>query len=66
MAKRAKVVHRANAGASPGQNRDWEARDAMHTLRRAEEIKADKKLHTAAKACAKDEAHHLSKIARRK
>ncbi len=44
----------------------YAARDAMHTLKRAAEIKADPKLHAAAKEHARAEAHHLRKVAGRK
>lgn len=63
MAKR--KSHTANPTAMGKPDRAWEARDAMHTLRRAEEIKSDPKLHAAAKAHAKTEAHALRKIAGR-
>lgn len=44
----------------------YAAREAMHTLRRAAEIKADPKLHAAAKDHARMEASALKKVAGRK
>lgn len=50
----------------PTTDMDYRVHDAVHTLKRAEQIKADPKLHAAAKAHAKTEAAALSKIARKK
>lgn len=63
MAKRTK---NALAAAMPRTQNDWEVSDAVHTLRRAEQIKANPRLHAAAKAHAKQEASALAKIARKK
>lgn len=52
--------------AMPHSEQDYRVHDAVHTLKRAEQIKADPKLHAAAKAHAKQEAMALSKIARKK
>ena len=41
----------------------FRARDALHTLKRAEEIQRDKPLMRAVKACAKQEMKALSKLA---
>lgn len=52
--------------AMPAPMHDYEVSDAVHTLKRAEQIKANPKLHAAAKAHAKTEAMALQKIARKK
>lgn len=44
----------------------WKAQDALHTLHRAEEIKADKALMGHVKAHAKEQRAHLNKVIRRK
>ena len=44
----------------------WKAQDALHTLRRAEEIKSDKTLMHHVKHHAANERQHLNKIIRRK
>ena len=46
--------------ASPAS--DWQAHDDMHALKRAAEITADKQRHRAAKAEAKKQITHLSKV----
>lgn len=51
------------ASAAPKPDRKWEARDALHTLKRAEEIQRDKGLMRAVKQCAKDEMKALAKVA---
>lgn len=51
--------------AIPHTSRDYEVQDAVHTLKRAEAIKSDPKLHEAAKAHARMEAEHLRKVAGR-
>lgn len=43
----------------------YQVQEAVHTLRRAAEIKADPKLHAAAKHHARAEAHALKKVAGR-
>ena len=63
MARKAKNMLVA---AMPKTDMDYRVHDAVHTLKRAEQIKADPKLHAAAKAHAKQEAAALSKIARKK
>ena len=55
-----------SASTMPRTEQDYRVHDAVHTLKRAEQIKADPKLHAAAKAHAKQEAAALSKIARKK
>jgi hypothetical protein len=42
---------------------DWRAHDDMHALKRAEEIMADKGRHRAARAEAKRQITHLTKVA---
>lgn len=42
---------------------DYRAKDALHTLKRAEEIMSDKPLMKAVKACAKQEMKALAKVA---
>jgi hypothetical protein len=42
---------------------DWEAKDAMNTLQRADEIQANPGLHRAAKRHARKQARALKKIA---
>lgn len=42
---------------------DWEAKDAMHTLQRAEEIKDTPGLHKAAQRHAKKQVRALKRIA---
>lgn len=42
---------------------DWRAREDMHTLKRAAEIQADSKRHTAAKRHAAKEAAGYAKVA---
>lgn len=54
------------AAAMPQTDMDYRVHDAVHTLKRAEQIKAAPKLHAAAKAHAKSEAVALQKIARKK
>lgn len=54
------------AAAMPTTSHDYEVHDAVHTLKRAEQIKANPRLHAAAKAHAKTEAAALQKIARKK
>jgi hypothetical protein len=44
----------------------YKAQDALHTLRRAEEIKADPHLMGHVKAHARDQRDHLNKVIRRK
>lgn len=51
--------------AIPKTEHDYRVRDAVDTLKRAEQIKADPKLHAAAKAHALQEAQHLRKVAGR-
>lgn len=41
----------------------YEAKDALHTLKRAEEIMRNKPLMRAVKACAKQEMKALAKVA---
>ena len=62
----AKKANNALLAAMPRTTHDYEVHDAVHTLKRAEQIKANPKLHAAAKAHAKQEAAALSKIARKK
>lgn len=45
-------------------NDNWRARDDMDTLRRAEEIKADKKRYSGAQKQAAKNIEHMSKIAK--
>lgn len=42
---------------------DWRAREDMHTLARAEEVRADPKRHAAAKRHASAEAQKFQKVA---
>jgi hypothetical protein len=44
-------------------SRGWQAHDDMHALKRAEEIMADKGRHRAARAEAKRQITHLTKVA---
>lgn len=44
----------------------WKAQDALSTLRRAEEIKADKTLMSHVKNHAMEQRNHLNKVIRRK
>lgn len=50
----------------PMEDPDWRARDALSTLKRAEEIKQDPKLMEAVKKHAAVEREALSKVIRRK
>lgn len=59
------VGHAKVDGPAPGSDEHYKAREAMHTLMRAAEIKADPKLHGHAKAMAMEEAGRLKKIARK-
>jgi hypothetical protein len=45
---------------------NFRAREDMHVLKQAHQIKADPKRHAAAKDHARDEAHNLKKVAGRK
>lgn len=65
MAKKGNHL-KAMTSSAPMADRRWEVQDAVQTLKRAEQIKADPKLHAAAKAHAKTEAVALQKIARKK
>lgn len=42
---------------------DWRARDDMHTLARAEEVRSDPQRHAAAKKHAANEAQKFQKVA---
>lgn len=44
----------------------YRAQDALHTLRRADEIKADKPLMAHVKKHAKEQRDHLNRVIRRK
>lgn len=44
----------------------WRARDDMHTLKQAEQIKADSSRHKAAVTHAKQEVAAIQKVARKK
>jgi hypothetical protein len=44
----------------------YKAQDALHTLRRAEEIKADPQLMAHVKNHAKEQRDHLNRVIRRK
>jgi hypothetical protein len=53
-------------GAAPVASADdmkWRARDALSTLKRAEEIQRDKGLMRAVKTCAREEMKALAKVA---
>lgn len=50
----------------PRTHDQYEVQDAVHTLKRAQQIKDNPKLHAAAKAHAKQEVAALQKIARKK
>lgn len=67
IAKKSPAKHAAMAkptiAASEG---DWQGRDDMHTLKNAEQIKADPKRHHAAVHHAKAEVCALQKVARKK
>jgi len=45
-------------------HQDWEAKDALHTLTRAEEIKSDPKLMAKVREHAQHHRQALAKIAR--
>ncbi len=60
-----KIVHDAATEAAPSVDRKWEARNAIDTLRRAEEIKRDKSLMRAVKAEAKSQMKQLSTVCKR-
>ncbi len=47
-------------------DKSWQARDDMHTLKQAEQIKADPNRHTAAVHHAKQEVAAMQKVARKK
>lgn len=49
-----------------GEDMKYRAQDALHTLRRAEEIRADKTLMGHVQAHAKEQREHLTKVIRRK
>lgn len=51
--------------AMPKSSHDWEVKDAVSTLRRAEAIKADSKLYAQVRLAARDEAKQLVRIAGR-
>lgn len=50
------------ASTAPSDERNWRARDALSTLTRAEEIRADPKLMRDVQACAKKEQAALSRV----
>lgn len=50
----------------PVSDMDWRARGDMEALKRAEEIKADKKRMAAAQKCAKEDMACLQKVAGKK
>lgn len=54
----------ARSAGVPEGERKYRAEDAVRTLTRAAEIKADPKLMADVKAHAAHQAHHLKKIAR--
>ena len=62
-----KLVSKANPKPAPVPmvtgGEDYRAKDALHTLKRAEEIMRDKPLMRAVKACAKQEMKALAKVA---
>lgn len=64
MAK-GKAPSKPSAITMPRTEQDYRVHDAVHTLKRAAEIKADPKLHSAAKEHAKHEANMLRKVAGR-
>lgn len=67
-ARKAKVPP-ASAAPMPGMAHDemrFRAEDALRTLHRADEIKADPHLMGHVKAHAREQRNHLSKIIRRK
>lgn len=57
-----KIVHDRGEIAPSSMDRKWEARNAIDTLRRAEEIKRDKGLMKAVKAEAKAQVKALSTV----
>lgn len=50
------------AASMPKPDRKWEARDALSTLKRAEEIQRDKPLMKLVKSCAREEMKALAKV----
>ena len=58
----AKAGRAKAAPAMPVTEQQWMARDALSTLKRAEEIKADPKLMAQVKTVAKQEAAALAKV----
>lgn len=55
----------AKSAPMPHGHDKYQVQEAVHTLKRAAEIKADPKLHAAAKHHARQEAHTLRKVAGR-
>lgn len=55
----------ANSKAMPHSHEDWEAHDAMHTLMRAGEIIADKKLLKRARNKAAEHSEKMRDVANR-
>ncbi len=53
-------------GSMSMSDKSWQARDDMHTLKQAEQIKADPNRHTAAVHHAKQEVAAMQKVARKK
>lgn len=66
MKKPSKARSVGAAAPMPFDDGDWKARDALSTLKRAEEIKQDPKLMAAVKKHAAVEREALSKVIRRK
>lgn len=61
--------HRYQAKKTPApklSESNWQAREDMHTLARAHEVKSDPKRHAAAKEHARGEADKMRKVAGRK
>jgi hypothetical protein len=53
----------ATAATAQKIDRSWEARDALNTLKRADEIQRDRGLMKMVKKCAKDDIKCLAKVA---
>lgn len=61
-----KKKHSSRPMAAPAVSEtNWRAREDMHVLKAAAEVKADPKRHAAAKSHARTEVHHLRKVAGR-
>ena len=58
------MARKPKAAAAPPPDRDWEARDALSTLTRAEQIKSDPKMMARVRPLARQQKEALSKFAR--